>query len=222
TLYYYRADTLMPRCASLLWFFHKLLVYSGVVVFLKAITHILNRLLGSRTDTPAALAASARHQVRQLLQETRDEGLLTPLQRHIMQYLVAAPDILIRQLMIPLKQATMLDVHSSRDELFQIMEKFVYTRLPVYEGRRDNIVGHIHICRVLSSGESFSNLRSFIEPLNHVSETSSVLDVIHRMHTQGDRMVIVTSDAKKTPTRALGILTIKDLAEELAGEIASG
>ncbi|MBN1817214.1 MAG: DUF21 domain-containing protein [Sedimentisphaerales bacterium] len=222
TLYYYRADTLMPRCASLLWLFHKLLVYSGIVVFLKAVTHVLNRLTGSRTDPSAALAASARHQVRQLLQETRDEGLLSPLQRQIMQYLVAAPDIQARELMIPLKQVAMVDVDTSRDALLQALEKIPFTRLPVFEDTQNNIIGHIHVCRVLASRERFSDLRSFVEPLHGVSETSSVLDMIHQMHTRRDRMVmVVASESVKPPVHVLGIVTIKDLAEELTGEIAS-
>lgn len=224
TLYYHRADVLLPRFGPVLWFFHALFTYTGIVPVLKGATVWLNRLVGVRTDTSTALAASARHQVHQLIQETREEGLLSPLQRQILQQLIAAPNIQVRQVMVPLRQVEGVDVRTDRAGLRDALAGARHDRLCVYDERPDRIIGLVNAPALLAGGEAFADLRRFVQPLRSVCTTCSVLDALVQMRTRGERTLIVTAAPRTAkdaaaPPPAVGILTLQDLLEELTGQI---
>ncbi len=223
TVFYYRADDLLPRVAPLLWFFHRLFTWSGIVVLLKAVTKVVNRLAGTHTDMPTAIVATARHHVKQMIQETRDEGLLSPLQRRVMDSLIGAPGITARQVMVPIAQADMVDVDTDRAGFVEQLKNCNHVRLCVFRGSRDNVTGFINLYKVLAGDDTFENLAGFVEPIARISATQSILDVINTMQSRGDKIVVVTAGQKQDKKRkaaAMGILTMEDLVEEIIGESA--
>ena len=87
----------------------------------------------------------------------------------------------------------------------------------VYDGQAGNIVGFVNIYEVLSSSEKFSDLRESVKPIHRLSGDTTVTEAIDVMQREGHKIVLVTRGGRERP---IGIVTMKDLAEELLGELA--
>ena len=217
-IYYHRSDRLMPRFAPVLWFFHKVFTYTGTVALLRGISQIFARLLGVDVYTPAVVSTTGRGQINQIIRETHDEGILSLVQNDIMNRLVNIPDMTVNSVKTPITKVRMVEVNTDRADLLRTLTQSQYTRLPVYERRHDNIIGFINIYEALSSGEDFEDLRKFVKPIARFSSTTFVIDAINKMRSQSHKIVLVTIGRREKAVT--GIVTMKDLVEELTGELA--
>ncbi|MHC5061115.1 MAG: CNNM domain-containing protein [Planctomycetota bacterium] len=216
---YHRADSLMPRLTPVLWFFHKLFTYSGAVFLLKTISRAFAAMLGLPAADAGAITAGRPGHIRQIISETHDEGILSPIQNDIMNRLIKAPNIIIASVMTPITKVEMLKAASNREQVLAQLRRCPYTRLPVYENSRNNITGFVNIYEVLRSKEEFQDLRNFVKPIARFATTTSVIDAMNKMQRQNHKIVLVVPEYARRK-RPFGIVTMKDLVEELTGELA--
>jgi CBS domain containing-hemolysin-like protein len=93
----------------------------------------------------------------------------------------------------------------------------------VYESSKSNIIGFIRIYDVLADENEFKDLRKFVMPLETFTATTPVIEAMNNMRKQNLKIVLVGGQAnakQKKQQRAMGIVTMKDLVEELTGELA--
>jgi CBS domain containing-hemolysin-like protein len=218
-LYYYRADVLMPRFAVILWIFHKIFTWSGAVTLLKTMSRLFIRMVGSSADGPAAITATGPNLIKQIIRETHDEGILSPVQNDIMNRLINIPNITVNSVMVPVNMTQMLDLRSDRATVLEILRKYHYTRFPVYKKRLNNVIGFVNIYEVLCSGGEFNDLKNFVKPIGRFNAACSVIDAIGRMQKHNHKIVLVTP-AYSRSQKTLGIVTMKDLVEEFTGELS--
>jgi CBS domain containing-hemolysin-like protein len=221
-VYYYRADTLMPRLAPLLWGCYKTFTLSGLVRLLKAISGMLNRMLGLSADSSKAITATERHHIKDIIQETRDEGILSLMQQDIMHRLVDAGSVLVREVMIRLGQVRMVELSTNRTALLGDLRDCSYRRLPVYEGERTDIAGYVDIYETLGSGEDFERLESQVKPIGQIGSTETVVEAVSTMRRENSRIAVVVQKSgrvKSERPKVLGVVTLKDLVGELTGSI---
>ena len=95
-------------------------------------------------------------------------------------------------------------------------ENTTFTRLPVYTSSAANIVGFINIYEPLNSSRHFTDLTGFIKPIPTLNADTIVIDAIGKMQTENMKIVLVTHGRRHRP---VGIVTMKDLFEELVGEL---
>jgi CBS domain containing-hemolysin-like protein len=92
-------------------------------------------------------------------------------------------------------------------------------RLPVWQNTPSEIVGFIEVYDVLGSGEEFTSLEKFLLPIRSLDADTSITDAINIMRREQRRIVLVTR-RRGGRDGPLGIVTMKDLVEELLGELA--
>lgn len=221
SLFYLHSDTVLPRVSVVLWFFHKLFTCTGIVGVLKYISHLLSRVLGMGTDAADVITAGRKTQIKQIISETRDEGVVSAFQKDVMERTVDIPTMPVNAVMIPFAKVVMADVKSSRDELRELLRKTAFTRLPVYSKSKGNVIGLVNIYQVLGGAEEFENMERFIEPIGMLLATTSVLNAITQMRKHNYKLMLVAPDYEyKRKGKVLGIVTMKDLVEELTGELS--
>ncbi len=219
-MFLYRADALMPYISPVLYACHKFLNWCGAVPLLKLISGLFARLTGLAASSKSVIASAQRHKVRALLQDTHEEGILSSVQNDIVSRLVDISHVRMRSVMIPMSNVEVVDAESDREALLNKLKKCAFTRLPVVEDQPGNIVGFVSIYEVLSSSDKFDDLRGFIKPIRGIDTDTTVTDAIEIMQKENQKIVLVTRTGRAGRQRPVGIVTMKDLVEELLGELA--
>ncbi len=117
--------------------------------------------------------------------------------------------------MIPLNKATVVSFDASAEQMRLIAKNVRFSRMPVYKGSKSNIVGVINLFDFLSVGTEKSSVSDFLKETEHISAETLIDDTLVRMQKTKQRMAIVTNKINVP----IGIVTIKDLVEEIVGEL---
>ena len=219
-IFFYRSDTLMPYVAPVLYTFQKLLSMCGIIHLLKFISAIFSRLSGSVSSSKTVITSVQRHTVQAILRDTHEEGILSAIQTDIVNRLVKISNVNIRFVMVPIDHVQTVDVNSDDSALLNILRKSAFTRLPVTETQPGNITGFVNIYEVLSISQKFADLHNFIKPLKKLDSDTSVIDAINYMQRENQKIILVTKAGLAGRQKPVGIVTMKDLVEELLGELA--
>lgn len=216
-LFYYKANSFMIALAPLFWSFHKLFTLSGIIAVLKWLSNRLNRLFHTTIDTSQAVDLTQREQIKQIFHETQEEGLVSEFQKTMMDRLIRIPDLPVTSVMIPMDKVQMADLKTNRQALLEQIAHSAFTRLPVYEQNRRNIRGYIDIYETLGCNQPFDCLGDFLKPLVKLSAPCSVISALQQMRRQSCLIALVVSNTMEQ--QGMGIVTVKDLAEEFMGEL---
>jgi putative hemolysin len=219
-IFLYRADVLTPYFSPILYAFYKPLKFCGILSVLKFISSFFARLMGLATTSKTIIASAQRHKIQAILHDTHEEGFLSPIQSEIVNRLVDISHVHLDSVMIPIHNVETVDVNSDRSVLLNKLNKCAFTRLPVTEGRVGNIIGFISIYEVLNSSEKFTDLRNFTKPIRKLDADMAVIDATNIMKKENHKIVLVTRAGRLAGEKPVGIVTMKDMVEELLGELA--
>lgn len=219
-IFFYRSDVLMPYLSPLLYTFYKALSWCGIIPLLKFISSLLMRLPGLASSSKTVITSTQKHQVQAILKDTHEEGILSPIQTDMINRLVSISHISIRSVMIIINNVQTVDINSDNAALLNKLKKYAFSRLPVIEGQPENIIGFVNIYETLSSSEQFANLHNFIKPILKLNANTTVTDAINIMQKENQKIVLVMKIGRAGQERPIGIVTMKDLVEELLGELA--
>lgn len=218
SVFFYRSDAFVGPLAPAIWGIWRLFTASGMIRLLRWLLQLFSRLLGVSVDTAAAVDVTQRSQVKQLLAETQEEGQLSSLQKDMMKRLANIPEVSVGSILVPIHKVEMAEVSNNRNELMQILGRCSHRRIPVYEKDRHNILGHVELDRLLADSYDTPDLRKNLVPLYRFSASVSVLEAITLLRKGNHPIAAVTAD-QSSGQKILGILTLKDLVEELTGEL---
>lgn len=152
-----------------------------------------------------------------ILETVEDEGVVEEDTADLLQSALSFDDVQAYEIITPRVDMVALDTEDSREKNLSILLSSPYTRLPVYTGTPDNIIGILHMNMVLKAlaGDKNADLfQNLMEPL-FVHKTMPLDDVLTLMRTNKRHMAVVTDEYGGT----MGILTMEDVLEQLVGEI---
>ncbi|UCG56929.1 MAG: DUF21 domain-containing protein [Phycisphaerales bacterium] len=219
-LFFYRADRLVPHVAFPLYASHKVFTWCGVVPLLGLMSRIFAHATGSDVPSKSIITAAQRHHMRAIFQDSREEGVLSSVQSDIVNRLVSISGIRVRSVMTPLGQVRTAELGSDRAALLDILRSCPFSRLPVVDGGPTNVIGYVNIYEVLACSEQFDELRSFTKPIKTLDANTTVSDAIEIMRSEHEKIILVTRATHAGQGKPIGIVTMKDLVEELFGELA--
>ncbi|MFO1009366.1 MAG: CNNM domain-containing protein [Planctomycetota bacterium] len=169
------------------------------------------RLLGLKAELVAVV--SGRETVRRLLRESALAGELPPQAEQIAQNVLKLRTIRVERAMVPWSRVGALDARKSQAELYTNVARSPYTRLPVH-GPKGELLGYVHQLDVLGAGPGVQVL-DHLRPLVELPPHTPVDQALARLRAAGQRLAIVG-----TRERPEGLLTLKDLVEEISGDLA--
>jgi putative hemolysin len=161
---------------------------------------------------PAELAEHPRrHEVLSVLAEGRAAGALEPHAEELAHNALKLRSLPVTRAMIPWKQVLTLDADAGEEALAAAVEGSSYTRLPLVRGRE--VLGYVHQLSALEARGS-KGILECVEGLLFVDPGLSVDRALSRLRHAGRRMAVVG-----TPDAPQGLVTLKDLLEEISGDL---
>lgn len=148
-----------------------------------------------------------------------DETALDDSEREMITGVFSLDELVAREIMVPRTDAFMIDINDDPHENIEKMLSESYSRVPVYDDDKDNILGIIHTKRILARGfaDGFDNIdfREMLQEPLFVPETVFVDDLMLQMRNTQNQMAILLNEYGGVE----GIVTLEDLIEEIVGEI---
>lgn len=164
--------------------------------------------------------------LRETLEELIEEGEpgerterpeFTEEERALLLNALSFGELQVWDVMVPRSDIKAIEIGAELDDVVQAMREAMHTRLPVFRGTLDDVVGMIHIKDMLpywGDGAAFE-LERLVREVLFVPPSMRVLDLLLQMRDTGVHMAIVIDEYGGTD----GMATIEDLVEEIIGEI---
>jgi CBS domain containing-hemolysin-like protein len=182
---------------------------------------------GTRTVRLVGLHPTSSHasiytedELRQLIDVSRQSGHLEPEEQRLINRVLDFSDAQVREAMIPRPAVAALPVTATLQETKEAFRTLGYSRLPVYEGKLDNVVG-VLVRRDLEpylegavAGQEF-NLRALIHPPQFIPTHARLGAALKQMQSKRIHLGFVVDEYGGLE----GIVTLEDLLEEIVGEI---
>jgi len=207
-------DRLALRTAGFLNGFAR--VASPVLGVMNGTGNLLLRALGySHKDTHQAVASV--DELKMLVEDTQEAGLIEDDTATFVQNVFLLNNKTVRQCMIPRERMDALEVHTPTAKVLAVVRRSGHTRLPVYDGQPDNVVGILntkHLFSLITLGHVVI-LEDVLYPATFIDPEAPV-SVALRLFKKSRRPMAIVRDSDK---RVLGILTLEDVLEEIVGDI---
>lgn len=195
------------------------MIFRPLIKLLNGSGAVILRLMGK----PVVAEHSHVHTPEEIviLLEQSDKGSqIDEEERELLVNTLALRNLRARQVMIPRNRIIAASVNEKLDILFQLLAQSSFSRLPLYDGSIDNIVGMVHLKDLLlarqqqlTKGKSIIG-RLLLHPIEEVPDSLEIQKVMERMQRNRRHLAIVVDEYGGTA----GLLTFEDLIEEIIGE----
>ena len=201
------------------------LAYSGIVYrlmqILTPVIFIVDKLASGimrllRIDPNKRGSTMTESELRTYVDVSHEDGIIESEEREMIYNVFDFSDALAKDIMIPRINMVTVSVDAPYDKVMGVFRESMYTRLPVYEEDKDNIIGLINIKDFIltETGENFQ-IRSILRDAHYTYEFKKVADLLYELREKTTSVTFVLNEYGAT----VGMITLEDLLEEIVGEI---
>jgi putative hemolysin len=190
-------------------------VSRGAVTLLAGSTRLVLRVFGIRESGPRTFVSE--EEIKLLVREGRQQGILDPTEAELIHSVFDFKDTPVRQVMVPRPKIFALSVDTPPTDAGAQIAEGGFSRIPVYEGAIDNVIGVVYAkdaLRLLERGQPVA-LRAILHPAHLVPETKKVGVLLKELQKRRHHLAIVVDEHGSLS----GLVTLEDLLEEIVGEI---
>ncbi len=140
--------------------------------------------------------------------------------RSILLNSMAIENLLVKEVLIPLRMVEGVNIKDNPETIYQKIRTTHHTRIIVYDGMIDNIVGFIHVRDVLSINqdqETILNLTQRIKPIAFVNDFTPIVKQIHRAQKNRERIFVAINEYGDIS----GIICLEDMLEMIFGDFTT-
>ena len=191
------------------------IILNPIVIVLTHITNFLIQLFGGSITTKDPFITE--EELRTIVDVSHEEGVLEFEERKMIHNVFEFSDTQVKEVMTQRTDVAAIEINASYDETIDLVKEEQFSRLPIYEGNSDNMVGILHIKDIFIAEnfkENFSIHKYLRKPL-YTFEYKQVSELFEEMRKKRISMSIVLDEYGGTA----GIVTMEDLVEEIVGEI---
>ena len=159
----------------------------------------------------------AAAELQSIIETVEDEGVIDEDRSELLRSALDFSDISASEAMTARVDMVAIDIDDDWDEIVRIINDSSYSRLPVYSGSVDNIIGFLYLNRffkAMMDGRP-DDLRAQLIPPCFVYKTTRLPDVLAKLRREQKHLAVVTDEFGGT----LGVITMEDVLEELVGDI---
>ncbi len=151
-----------------------------------------------------------------MVSEAENDGELTDRESELIRSAIEFDDVEVEEILTPRVDVVAVEDDISLEELAQTFAESGYSRLPVYHGTIDNIIGVVHekdfyIARLKKA----TKIEDLVAPTLYTTGSTQISQLLRTLREQHHHMAVVVDEYGGTE----GIITLEDILEELVGEI---
>ena len=188
-----------------------------IVWMCKCIANVLLQIMGKDTDVDDSYFSEDK--VMSMLDRGQESGEIKEEGRRMIDSIFEFDDLLAYEIMTPRTDVFMIDLEDDRSEYFEEMMELTHSRIPVYKGDPDNIVGILHIKDYLynASKKGFDNinLKKLLRPAYFVPETKNIDSLFRELQKNKQHLAILIDEYGGFS----GIVSVEDIIEQIVGDI---
>ena len=156
-------------------------------------------------------------ELRLLIEQGRDGGALEESEHKLLENVFEFGDTLVKEVMIPRTSIVGLDIADPPEELIKTVGEEGYTRMPVYDGSIDNIIGVVYSKDLITLLEhkNLIILQDLLRPPYFIPETKHISELLREFQYRKIHLAIVVDEFGGTA----GLVTMEDILEEIVGDI---
>ncbi len=191
-------------------------VFKPFIWFLNYVANMLLRMIGVKPPSEGSELHSPE-ELKYIIAESSKSGVIDDSEQKMIQNVFDFAETQVKQIMIPRNKIIGIEVNMTKEETIDVIIEEGYSRLPVYEGNIDNIIGMVFakdILALLRTSEDF-NLKDVLRKPYFVSEDSMIDDLLRALQRRKMHIAIVLNEFGGTA----GLVTLEDILEEIVGEI---
>ncbi|MGO4529695.1 hemolysin family protein [Paenibacillus sp. 2TAF8] len=162
--------------------------------------------------------AHSEEELQIIINESFESGKINQAEFGYVSRIFAFDEMLAKEIMVPRTDMVCLYLNRTNEENLEIIREEQYTRFPVVNESKDDIIGIINTKQFfleLYGNEEPVDLSSLIQPVSAVHETTPVKDLLKKMQKDGVHIAVLVDEYGGTS----GIVTIEDVLEQIVGEI---
>ncbi|NQT19000.1 MAG: HlyC/CorC family transporter [Planctomycetes bacterium] len=187
------------------------------LMFLEAINELVGRVFGA--PPLSSENGELEEQILSAVSESEMEGEILEDEKEMFESIFDFMETDVAQIMTPRTDMVCIEISGGFPAALELALEKGFSRLPVFEKNRDNIVGLLYVKDLLKlwgkDEEGEISLREVLRKPLYVPETKQVLELLHEMQEQRMHMAIILDEYGGTS----GLVTVEDIVEEIVGEI---
>lgn len=157
-------------------------------------------------------------EIQEIMDAGEEEGVINQEENAMIRSILTLGDSMVREIMLPRMEMSCVSI---QDEVSEVLKSIIasgHSRLPVYEGTIDNVIGLIYakdLLKYWGEPDDAIELRKLIRAPFFVPETKNLEELLHDFKKRRVHMAVVIDEYGGTA----GLVTIEDLLEEIVGDI---
>jgi len=206
-----RGEWLLPFAPLLRVLIYLALVVTIPIGFGQSVTSLSREAAREEPEHPSEA-------VQALIEAGQEEGILQEGDRDLIHSVVEFGEKTVRDVMTPRPEITAVAAETTVEQLTELLRETPFSRVPVYEGSLDHMVGLVlthDLLQVEDSEARNRTVRELMIPAHFVPETKRVSSLMREMQQANLNMAIVVDEHGGVA----GVVTMEDLVEEIVGEI---
>lgn len=181
---------------------------------------ILGRFFSTNLREILSLKEKSRLEknIQSIINAGEEKGLIDSQSGEMIQSILEFRDTVVREVMIPRTEMIAISDDADIDDIINLIARHGHTRIPVYTGNLDNILGILNVKDLIkfwSKSISRMDILSTLRTPYYIPETKKTHLLLHEMKQKKYHMAVVIDEYGGTS----GLVTLEDLIEEIVGEI---
>jgi CBS domain containing-hemolysin-like protein len=191
-------------------------VFYPLVWLVNKTSHALLKAAGVQPELPHARVHSVE-ELGLILDESRLAGVVSPDERKMLERVFRFHDKTVKEIMVPRLDIVALSIRAGEEEVTKAFFESGYSRLPVYDGGLDKIVGILYVKDLLYTMQHPQLIKvvDLVREAPEIPETCPLSQLLREFQKRRVHMAILVDEFGTT----VGLVTLEDLLEEIVGEI---
>lgn len=201
------------------------LVYSGTIFglmhLLTPVIFVVDKLSNGilrllHIDPNKKPSAMTETELKTYVDVSHEDGVIESEEKEMIYNVFDFSDAVAKDIMIPRINMVSVNVDSSYHDVLEVFRESMYTRLPVYQEDKENVIGLINIKDfILHADQNDFSVRSILREAHYTYEYKKSADLLLEMREMTMNVAFVLNEYGAT----VGMITLEDLLEEIVGEI---